>query len=246
MGKSGGGLLGLALAVLLPAAVGALVALSVVRLRGIFLALATLAFAQAMDKVFFLHALGYGGTLAVPRPFGLKDDSAYFVFLAAVLALGCVGVLEVRRHAFGRRLIALNDSPAASATMGVSPTVTRLVVFAMASGVAGLGGALFGGLNGQVSNNDFLLLSSCVLLLLATLGGLYTPSGVVVFALFYALFPVLQVHVPQLGQVQYLLTGLGVLTLGRNRYGLGGQLAELGERLRGVRVERVEVARAAG
>jgi branched-chain amino acid transport system permease protein len=244
MGKTGGGVVGLACAVLLPAAVGALVALSVVRLRGIFLALATLAFAQAMDKVFFVNALGYGGTLAVPRPFGLKDDTLFVMVLAVVVALGSMGVLELRRRAFGRRLVALNDSPAACATMGVSPTTTKLVVFTLSAGIAGFGGALLGGLNGQVSNNDFVLLNSCVLLLLATLGGLYTPSGVVVTALLYALFPVIQDHFPDLGQVAYLLTGLGVLTLGRNRYGLGGQLAEAGQRLRAP--QRLEVARAAG
>jgi branched-chain amino acid transport system permease protein len=250
MGKTGGGPLGLLAAVALPAAAGALVALTVVRLRGLFLALATLAFAQAMDQIFFNHALGYGGTLEIPRPklplLDTGDDRVYFVLLALVLAAGSVGLLALRRHAFGRRLIALNDSPAASATMGVSPVTTRLAVFTLASGAAGLGGALLGGLHGSVSPNDFLLLNSCVLLLLATIGGLYTPTGAILAAMFYALFPELQKAVPELGQVQFLLTGLGVLALGRNRYGMGGQIAEAGERLRALRVQRVEVSRAAG
>jgi branched-chain amino acid transport system permease protein len=250
MGKTGGGLLGLLAAMALPAAAGALVALTVVRLRGLFLALATLAFAQAMDQIFFNHALGYGGTLAIPRPampfVDTADDRVFFVLLAVVLVLGSIGLLALRRRAFGRRLIALNDSPAASATMGVSPVMTRLVVFTLASAAAGLGGALLGGLHGSVSPNDFLLLNSCVLLLLATLGGLYTPTGAFLAAMSYALFPELQKAVPELGQVQFLLTGLGVLALGRNRYGIGGQLADLGERFRVVRVSRVEVARAAG
>jgi branched-chain amino acid transport system permease protein len=250
MGKTGGGLLGLLAAVALPAAAGALVALAVVRLRGLFLALATLAFAQAMDQIFFNHALGYGGTLAIPRPalpfVDTGDDLVYLVLLAVVLVLGSVGLLTLRRRAFGRRLIALNDSPAASATMGVSPVMTRLTVFTIASGAAGLGGALLGGLHGSVSPNDFLLLNSCVLLLLATIGGLYTPTGAILAAMLYALFPELQKAVPELGQVQFLLTGLGVLALGRNRYGMGGQLADAGERLRALRVGRMEVARAAG
>ena len=251
MGKSGGGLGGLALAALLPAAAGALVALTVVRLRGLFLALATLAFAQAMDKIFFLHALGYGSSLVIPRPalpgVDLRDDQVFFVFLAAVFALTAISVLALRRRAFGRRLIALNDSPAASATMGVSATTTRLVVMALSAAIAGVGGALLGGLHGAVSNNDFLLLNSCVLLLLATLGGLFSPTGAFLAAMGYALFPKLQEAVPDLGQVQFLFTGLGVLALGRNRYGLGGQLADAGERLRALRVSRPqEVARAAG
>ena len=252
MGKTGGGLVGLLSAIALPAAVGALVALSVVRLRGLYLALATLAFAQAMDLVFFTRRLGSGGSLEVPRPrlpgIDLSDDRVFFVTLAVVFAASAVGVLSLRRRAFGRRLIALNDSPAACATMGISVTTTKLIVFTASSGLAGLGGALFGGLRGSVSPNDFLLLNSATLLLLATLGGLYTVSGAFVAAMSYALFPVLQARAPGLGQVSYLMTGLGALTLGRNRYGLGGQLAEAGERLRSLRAPsaRREVARAAG
>jgi ABC-type branched-subunit amino acid transport system permease subunit len=130
--------------------------------------------------------------------------------------------------------------------MGVSPIMTRLSVFTLASGIAGLGGALLGGLHGSVSPNDFLLLNSCVLLLLATLGGLYTPTGAFLAAMSYALFPELQKAVPELGQVQFLRTGLGVLALGRTRYGVGGQLADAGEKLRALRLHRVGVARAAG
>ncbi len=251
MAKGGGGLGGLALAALLPAAAGALVAVTVVRLRGLFLALATLAFAQAMDKIFFLHALGSGSSLEVPRPslpgIDLQDDKAFFVLLSVAFALAAVGVLALRRRTFGRRLIALNDSPAASATMGVSATSTRLVVMAVSASIAGVGGALLGGLHGSVSNNDFLLLNSCVLLLLATLGGLFSPTGAFLAAMSYALFPKFQELFPDLGQVQFLFTGLGVLALGRNRYGIGGQLADAGEKLRALRVSRVrEVARAAG
>lgn len=252
MGRVGSEL-GVLAAVGLAAAAGALVALTVVRLRGLHLALATLAFAQAMDVVFFRRALGYGGSLKVERPdlplLDVSDDRTFTVLLAVVLAAGAVGVLSLRRRAFGRRLVALNDSPAACATMGISVTATKLVVFTSSAALAGLGGALFGGLRGSVSSNDFLLLNSLVLLLLATLGGLYTVTGVTAAAMMYALFPVLQDALPGLGQVAYLFTGIGALALGRNRYGLGGQLADLGERLRGVRLARPprsEVARAAG
>jgi branched-chain amino acid transport system permease protein len=252
MGKVGGDL-GLLAAVALPGAVGALVALSVVRLRGLHLALATLAFAQALDVVFFKRALGYGGALKVPRPdlplVDLASDRAYTVLLAVVLGAGGVGVLALRRTAFGRRLVAMNDSPAACATMGVSVTVTKLLVFTASAGIAGLGGALFGGLHGSVSPNDFVLLNSLVLLLLATLGGLYTVTGVALAAMMYALFPVLQDAMPGLGQVAYLFTGIGALTLGRNRYGLGGQLADAADRLRSLRFSasrRQEAVRAAG
>ena len=235
MGKVGGDL-GLLAAAGLAAAAGALVALTVVRLRGLHLALATLAFAQAMDVMFFKRALGYGDSLQVARPklpfVDLTDDRVAFVFLAAVLAVAAGGVLAVRRRAFGRRLVALNDSPAACATMGVSVTVTKLTVFTLSAGLAGLGGALRGGWQGSVSSNDFVLLNSLVVLLLATVGGLFTVSGVVAAGLLYASFPVLQDLVPGLGQLAYLATGIAAVLMGRNRYGVGGQLTAVAERLR--------------
>lgn len=252
-----GGYAGLLAAVALAAAAGALVALTVVRLRGLHLALATLAFAQAMDVVFFKRALGFGGNLKVDRPdlpgLDVADDRTFTVVVAAVLALAAVTVLAVRRRPFGRRLVALNDSPAACATMGVSVAATKLVVFTVSAAVAGLGGALLGGLNGSVSPNDFVLLNSLVLLLLATVGGLYTVSGVLAAALLYASFPQLQDALPELGQVAYLLTGLLALSLGRNRYGVGGLAADATQRWRSRAAAaprpgrpHPEVARAAG
>jgi branched-chain amino acid transport system permease protein len=253
MGKVGGDL-GLLAAAGLAGAAGALVALTVVRLRGLHLALATLAFAQAMDVMFFKRALGYGDSLQVERPtlpfVDLKDDRVAFVVIAAVLALAASAVLAVRRRPFGRRLVALNDSPAACAMMGVSVTTTKLVVFTLSAALAGLGGALLGGWQGSVSSNDFVLLNSLVVLLLATVGGLFTVSGVVAAGLLYASFPVLQDLVPGLGQLAYLATGVAALLMGRNRYGVGGRLVVLVEQLRGRQRPALprtpEVARAAG
>ena len=100
-----------------------------------------------------------------------------------------------------------------------------------------------------MSSSDFVLLNSLVVLLLATVGGLFTVSGVVAAGVLYASFPVLQDLVPGLGQVAYLLTGVAALLMGRNRYGVGGQVAAAVERLRGRRpvlAKAPEVARAAG
>jgi hypothetical protein len=81
-------------------------------------------------------------------------------------------------------------------------------------------------------------------------GGLFTVSGVVAAGLLYASFPVLQDLVPGLGQVAFLATGIAALLMGRNRYGVGGRLTALPERLRGRRrpvlARATEVVGAAG
>lgn len=232
----GGSLLGVLAAIGLAGAAGAVLALPTLRLRGLYLALLTFAFATLMEGVIFGQILGVGGSLTVPRVHipGLPttSDAGFFVFSAVVFALCAIGVLALRRGPFGRRLVAVNDSPAACATLGLAVNRTKLAAFTLAAALAGLGGVLYGGGPGQVSTNDFAALVSLVLLLLARLGGITTAGGALAGALTYSLFQVLDTHVPQLGQAQYLLTGLAAVTVGRDPLGLGGHLAAVAERLR--------------
>lgn len=237
MGTWGGGsLLGVLAAVLLSAAAGAAVALPTLRLRGLYLALATFAFASAMDLVFFNRVFGAGGSLAVERlrlP-GIPTTSgqSYLVLLAAVF-VGCsLLVLAVRRGRYGRQLAALNDSPAACATLGVNINITKLAVFAVSAGLAGFAGALFGGLRGQVGPNDFVALASLTLLLILRVGGINTVTGALFGGIVLASFPMLQEQVPANWPLSYLLTGIAAVSIGRDPNGIGGRVAELAHRLR--------------
>lgn len=235
MGKTlgGGSLLGLALAVICPAIVGGALAVLVGRLRGLYLALATLAFAEAMDNLFFNKLLGYGGVLHVGR-FPIRSQGGFTIEVAVVFALLAVGVLALRRGPFGRRLSALNDSEAACASIGMSVTVTKIAVFTIAAGIAGLGGAFYGGMQGDVGPNDFQMLISLILLLTITLSGIDTVAGAIAAAMFYALTPVIQQHVP-IADVTYMLVGLGAVSLGRNPGGLTGQVTDAVESIKGWR-----------
>ncbi|HUR51380.1 MAG TPA: ABC transporter permease [Mycobacteriales bacterium] len=237
MGTWGNGsLLGVLASVLVTAAVGAAVALPTLRLRGLYLALATFAFATAMDSVFFEHEIGSGGSKAVPRlhlpGIPTQSDKAFFMLCAVAFAVASIGVLAIRRGRWGRQLTALNDSPAACATLGVNTNITKLVVFSLSAGLAGLAGALFGGLRGGISPGDFTAIGSLALLLSLRIGGVSTVTGALFGALAVSLFPTLQDHVPSIPQLSYLLTGLAAVSIGRDPDGFGGQVSRLGERLR--------------
>jgi branched-chain amino acid transport system permease protein len=204
----------------------------------LYLALSTLAFSYAMDYIFFSQHFGPSGSgLAVDRlnlP-GLHtgSDFGFFLLAAVVFAAAGVGLLAVRRSRYGRRLAALNDSPQACATLGVNITYTKLAVFTGSAALAGVAGALYGGQQHLVTEADFQTFNSLVLLLLVLLGGKNLVTGALASAVLYALFPILQQHVHSLSNVQYVLVGLGALTLGRNPDGLGGQMAGLVGRLGG-------------
>jgi branched-chain amino acid transport system permease protein len=239
----GGSLVGVLLAGLITAAVGVAVALPTLRLRGLYLALATLAFAQAMDTAFFSHIFGSTNSLVVPRIHlpGLHttSDRGYLYLVTALFAAAGIGLLALRRSRYGRLLTALNDSPAACATLGIDVNRGKLAVFGLSAGMAGVGGALYGGAHAAVSSSDFVLLNSLVLLLLLLLGGRNTIVGALAGALVFAVFfPALKdalagvPHLPDLSQLQFLLTGVGVASLGRNPNGLGGLISQAGDRLR--------------
>ena len=237
MGTWGGGsLVGLLIAVGLAAFAGAAVSLPTLKLRGLYLALATFAFAVAMDIVFFNKRFGAGGSLDVPRVeipgIPTQSDRAFFLLLVVTFVLCSIGVLAIRRGRFGRQLTALNDSPAACATLGVNINWTKLAVFSVSAGLAGLSGALFGGLRGSIGPNDVVALASLVLLLTLRIGGVNTVTGALFGAFTVAMFPLLQDRVPELPGLAYLLTGLAAVSVGRDPNGVGGQISQAGERLR--------------
>lgn len=233
---AGGNPLGLVAAFGLAAVVGALVALPALRLRGIYLALSTLAFAVFMDRVVFSQeAVFPGGSRSVDRvafgPLTFDDDRSYMILLAVAFALVGSGVVALRLGPFGRRLIAMKDSPAACATLGLNLTVTKLQVFALSAGIAGVGGALLAGLQSTATVSQFDALQSLPILLMAVAGGIAMVSGSLLGGLLYASFPVLADAVPSLADLLLVAPGLIGISLGRNPDGLASELARVAGRL---------------
>jgi branched-chain amino acid transport system permease protein len=233
----GGNPFGLVAAFVLAAAVGALVALPALRLRGIYLALSTLAFAVFMDRVVFVQERVFpGGSRPVDRPelFGLEFTTprSYMILLAAVFGLVGIAVVWLRLGPFGRRLMAMKDSPAACATLGVNLTVTKLQVFALSAGIAGVGGALFAGLQNTATVSSFDTLQSLPILLMAVAGGIGLVSGALVGGFLYASFPIVAEAIPSLANLLKVAPGLIGISLGRNPNGIASELAAAGRKLR--------------
>jgi branched-chain amino acid transport system permease protein len=165
------------------AVVGVLVALPSLRLQGLYLALSTIAFAQIMDTMVFQSPtfFGFGGSLPTKRlvllGFHFRSDASYGILAAAVFCVLGAGVVLLRRGRYGRLLIALRDSPAACATLGLNPRLARVAVFAGSAAVAGLGGGLYAGLEKQVGSTDFQLFNSLPLLLIVVCIGVTSVSG---------------------------------------------------------------------
>jgi branched-chain amino acid transport system permease protein len=223
MGKvaGGGSLIGLVAAAGVCGVLGALVALPTVRLRDLYLALATFAFADAVATGFFadVHVFGSGG-LTIGRivlpGLSFGGDRAE-LFLVTGCFLGCAWlVLAVRRSLVGRRLVALNDSPAAFATVGLNVSATRVVVFAVGAAMAGLAGALYGTVEGVVGTSDFSVFAGVIFFLFVTTWSVRSVSGALLASLTYVVLA--NVWDNGIG----LFAGAGVILVGRAATGILG------------------------
>jgi branched-chain amino acid transport system permease protein len=231
MGKVSGGdsWWGVILAVVLSGAVGAVVALPALRLRGLYLALATFAFGEVAYSAFFDNSsvISDGESINVGRvrlPFmHAVTDRAELIEVVVAVALCALLVGFVRRSSFGRRLVAMSDSPAAFATVGLSAARTKMAVFSLSAGMAGLGGVLYAGQQGGIGANDVQFIGSLTLLLFVAIWGIRTITGAVLGGLTAAALPVLQTHLPaSLADVTGLAAGVGIVLLGRSPDGILG------------------------
>ena len=225
----------LAIAAIVAGIVGLVVALPAVRLRGIYLALSTLAFAIFMEKVVFGHrnVLGGAKTLSVERPslFGLDvtSERAMFVLLAAVAVVFAHVFLAVRKSRFGRVLTAMRDAPNACQTLGMNVTRAKLKVFFLSAMMAGVAGVFFGGLQSRIGQLDFLYFRSLTVLLVATIFGITSVTGAFLGALFFVVLPELTRDADSSGgqAIQPIIIGLLAIATARRQEGIAGRIREL-------------------
>ncbi|MGH2760586.1 MAG: ABC transporter permease, partial [Actinomycetota bacterium] len=186
----------LGIAAIVVGVVGGIVALPALRLRGLYLALTTLALAILMDNLVFGNrdVLGGGTTLPVGRPnvFGMElfSERALFVSLVVLAAVFANVFLVVRRSSFGRMLAAMRDAPNAAQTLGMNLTAAKLKVFGLSALLAGVAGVFLGGLQVRVGQLDFLWFRSLSVLLVATIFGITSMSGAFLGALFFVVLVV--------------------------------------------------------
>lgn len=223
-----GNLLTLIAAILIVAFVGALVALPALRLSGIYLALSTAAFAVLVTKLVFNQRQTFmSGNISVPIlnvPFvDINSPRGRLILTSIAFSVLGLAVVAIRRSRLGRRLIALKDSPAAAATLGMSLTRTKLAAFAISAGIAACAGALAGD---KVSPQQYDFTQSLPIVLLAVVGGVGTIGGALFGGLMLGGNSVLASVVPMLKNISKILPGTIGITLGRNPNGAAIQIAD--------------------
>jgi ABC-type branched-subunit amino acid transport system permease subunit len=182
------------LAALVAVAVGLLAGVPAVRVRGMNLAITTLAAAVALEELVlkwdWFTGGGAGASVAAPSLFGIDlgisavgdaDNRAAFGVLCLVVFGGCaVGVARLRRSPRGLRWLAIRANERAAAAAGVDVAREKLVAFAVSSFIAGLGGCLYAYGHPNLSVNSFVVFQSLALLAMTYLGGIASIGGAVI------------------------------------------------------------------
>ena len=192
---------GIGFIIALPAAglvaglLGVVVGLPAMRLTGIYLAMATLAFAFIVEEVLTRWAGLTGGNngmlLDDASLLGLAIDSeARFYYLALGLTVvAMLGAINLLRAPLGRAMIAVRDSETAAQSMGVNLAATKTTAFALSAALTGIAGALYAHKLTYISPEQFTIFVSIELLLIVIIGGLGSLHGAVFGAAFVILLP---------------------------------------------------------
>jgi branched-chain amino acid transport system permease protein len=184
-------------AVLLAALSGAVAAgllgLVALRIRGLYLALITLAYGLMAERsIFQIPALTGGGAgQPAPRPDGFTTDTSYAFLCFAVLAVLIFVDWRLYRSKVGRAILSVRHSEPVAASYGINVTNYKVLAFVMSGMFAGIAGAMFGFRATQVQASLFDFATSLLWVLMVVVGGLGNRVGVIIGSAFFALFPYL-------------------------------------------------------
>jgi ABC-type branched-subunit amino acid transport system permease subunit len=217
--------------------VGLIIGLPALRLRGVNLAVVTLGFAAAMDAVVYTNLSFTGSTagLAIPPPrlpglnLGITQGKAYptFIFgalvLLVVILLGLL-VARLRRGPAGRMLLAIRSNERAAGSVGINVAQGKLMAFGLAAFIAGIGGALTGYMQGELTADSFAAFTSISLLAIVFVAGAGRIAGAVVAGIMFSaagfFVTFLNLHL-NVGKYQAIVAGIAlVLTAVQNPDGL--------------------------
>lgn len=204
----------LPLGVLAGAVAATIVGLPALRLRGLHLAVISLAFAVAIADV--VIDPGHGGQVlpidfSRPKPLGisLEDPRVFYYLVLVALVLSVIGVLGLRRSRAARALIAARDNELAAQSLGVNLLQARLVAFALSGGLAAFGGAVLAYQQHSVRVGTFDPQAGIDFFQMAVLGGMGHVSGPLLGSAALQLPPVF--NLPD--WIVALITGPGALAV---------------------------------
>ncbi len=185
----------LACAAGLSAAVGLVVGLPALRVKGIYLGIATLSFGFIVEEVLARWESVTGGNAGIhikkPDIFGwvLETGDQFYFLCLVITVVSTLGILNLLRSPTGRAFVAIRDSEISAQSMGIHLAYYKTLSFALSAGLAGIAGALYAHKLQFISPDQFNILQSIDLLLMIVIGGVGSVHGAFLGAIFLITMP---------------------------------------------------------
>ena len=182
-------------AAIFSAAVGVIIGLPALRLKGIYLTIATLALGVIVEEIITRWTKLTGGNegkhLKPVEILGwkLESDTEFYYLCLALTVLCCLACVNLLRSPTGRAFVAIRDSEISASCMGVHPAKYKTMSFAISAALTGVGGALYAHKLAFISPEQFTLFQSIELLTIVILGGIGFLHGAVLGAAFIIVLP---------------------------------------------------------
>ncbi len=183
------------IATMLSALVGVVVGLPALRVKGIYLGIATLSFGFIVEEIFarWEHVTGGNSGVTVKPPnlggWELTGDVGFYFLCLVCAVASALFVVNLLRATTGRAFVAIRDSEISAQSMGVHLARYKTLAFSISAGLAGLGGALYAHKIKFLSPEQFNIIQSLDLLLMVVIGGLGSVHGAFLGALFLITMP---------------------------------------------------------
>jgi branched-chain amino acid transport system permease protein len=196
MGESGASIIILLIAIIIGALVasvaGLIVGIPSLRLKGDYLAIVTLGFAEII-RIVILNIDAVGGATGYQ-----VSGYANFLWVAVFAVITIVVIHNIVKSDTGRALVSIREDELAAEAMGVNTTRYKVTSFVIGSSFAGVAGVLFAHYNKFLSTNDFQFIKSFEIIIMIVIGGMGSMTGAILGAIIVTLLPELLRQLPDI------------------------------------------------
>lgn len=185
-------LIAIVIGAIVAALMGLIVGIPSLRLKGDYLAIVTLGFAEII-RIVILNIDAVGGATGYTVP-----GYANFMWIGLFAVITVIVIHNIVRSDTGRALVSIREDELAAEAMGVNTTRYKVTSFVIGSAFAGIAGVLFAHYNKFLSTNDFQFIKSFEIIIMIVIGGMGSMTGAILGAIIVTLLPELLRQLPDL------------------------------------------------
>lgn len=207
-------ILGIAIGIVITCLVALVIAIPTFRLRGDYLAIATLGFSEIIRLVIQNMEDVTGGAAGLQYlTFDSIDDKGMFMMMVITIILSLLLIVNFVRSSHGRATVSIREDEIAAEAMGINTMKYKTIAFLIGTSLAAVAGAFVGPMNFVIKPQDFGFQKSIDILVIVVLGGMGSLSGSIIGGIFVAVVNTLLMNYAGIRMILYALALVAVMVI---------------------------------